>query len=213
MSSPSIPDSLQDPDEDTEKKDSDQSIGSLLFWNPVLQTLSVMCVVSIVGWTAFMGAGGVTEPFVFTTPLDEHPESIILSIYAHANTTHLISNATVIAIVGGIISLNSSWIRFHLFFIFSGVVAGVTQAVIMEYYGTAIPALGASGAGFALMGYLAIANPLADYVSGKTISALVLILASGITLYFSPEGSGIMAHFTGAVIGLIAGRFHLLRAK
>jgi membrane associated rhomboid family serine protease len=83
----------------------------------------------------------------------------------------------------------------------------------MEYYGTAGPALGASGAGFALLGYLVVANPIADYLSGRAIVGLIIVGASALTIYFSPSGSGIMAHFSGAVIGMIAGRFHLLNAE
>jgi membrane associated rhomboid family serine protease len=155
----------------------------------------------------------VVEPFVLTAPLDESPESIVLSIYAHTNTQHLISNAILIGLVGGIISLSSSWFRFHLFFVITGSLSGIAQLVVMEYYGTAPPALGASGAGFALLGYLVVANPAGDYLSGKAIIGLVVIGASVITIYFSPPGSGIMAHFSGAVIGMIAGRFHLLNTE
>lgn len=195
------------------ESDSGTGIATQIFWNPVIQTLTIMSVVSIVGWTAFMGAGGVIEPFVLTAPLDESPESIILSIYAHAGTQHLISNAILIGIVGGIISFSSSWLRFHLFFILSGSISGITQLVVMEYYGTAPPALGASGAGFALLGYLVVANPIGDYLSGRAILGLIIVGASALTIYFSPSGSGIMAHFSGAVIGMIAGRFHLLNAE
>ena len=195
------------------ESDSGTGIATQIFWNPVIQTLTIMSVVSIVGWTAFMGAGGVIEPFVLTAPLDESPESIILSIYAHAGTQHLISNAILIGIVGGIISFSSSWLRFHLFFILSGSISGITQLVVMEYYGTAPPALGASGAGFALLGYLVVANPIGDYLSGRAILGLIIVGASALTIYFSPSGSGIMAHFSGAVIGMIAGRSHLLNAE
>jgi membrane associated rhomboid family serine protease len=193
--------------------DSGQGIATRIFWNPAVQTLSIMSVVSIVGWTAFMGAGGVVEPFVLSAPLDESPESIVLSIYAHANTQHLISNVILIGLVGGLISFSSSWFRFHLFFVLSGSVSGITQLVVMEYYGTAGPALGASGAGFALLGYLIVANPIADYLSGRAVIGLIIVGASVLTIYLSPSGSGIMAHFSGAVIGMIAGRFHLLNAE
>lgn len=195
------------------ESDSGTGIATQIFWNPVIQTLTIMSVVSIIGWTAFMGAGGVIEPFVLTAPLNEHPESIILSIYAHTGTQHLISNAILIGVVGGIISFSSSWLRFHLFFILSGSISGISQLVIMEYYGTALPALGASGAGFALLGYLVVANPIGDYLSGRAIVGLIIVGASALTIYFSPSGSGIMAHFSGAVVGMIAGRFHLLSAE
>jgi membrane associated rhomboid family serine protease len=195
------------------ESDSETGIATQIFWNPVIQTLTIMSLVSIIGWTAFMGAGGVIEPFVLTAPLNEHPESIILSIYAHTGTQHLISNAILIGVVGGIISFSSSWLRFHLFFILSGSISGISQLVIMEYYGTALPALGASGAGFALLGYLVVANPIGDYLSGRAIVGLIIVGASALTIYFSPSGSGIMAHFSGAVVGMIAGRFHLLSAE
>jgi hypothetical protein len=63
------------------------------------------------------------------------------------------------------------------------------------------------------LGYLIVANPIADYLSGRAIVGLIIVGASALTIYFSPSGSGIMAHFSGAVIGMIAGRFHLLNAE
>ena len=195
------------------ESDSGSGIATRLLWNPVVQTLSIMSVVSIIGWTAFMGAGGVIEPFVMTTPLNENPESLIIAIYSHSSPQHLISNAILIGLVGGIISFSSSWIRFHLFFILTGSLSGISQLVVMEYYGTAPPSLGASGAGFALLGYLVVANPIGDYLSGKAIIGLVVIAASVLTIYFSASGSGILAHFSGAILGMIAGRFHLLNAE
>ena len=83
----------------------------------------------------------------------------------------------------------------------------------MEYYGTAPPDLGASGAGFALLGYIFVANPIGDYLSGRAIIGLIFVGAAVLTIYFSPSGSGIMAHFSGAIIGMIAGRFHILNAE
>lgn len=195
------------------ESESGSGIATRILWNPVVQTLSIISVVSIVGWTAFMGAGGVVEPFVLTAPLDESPASIVLSIYAHANTQHLISNAVLIGLVGGLISFSSSWIRFHLFFVLTGSLSGIAQLVVLEYYGTAPPSLGASGAGFALLGYLVVANPIGDYLSAKAIIGLVVVGASALTIYFSPSGSGIMAHFSGAVLGMIAGRFRILNAE
>lgn len=195
------------------ESDSESQIITRLLWNPAIQTLSIMSVVSIVGWTAFMGAGGVIEPFVMNTPLNENPESLIIAIYSHSSPQHLISNAILIGLVGGIISYSSSWIRFHLFFILTGLLAGTTQLVVMEYYGTAPPTLGSSGAGFALLGYLAIANPIGDYLSGKAIIGLVVIGASVLTIYFSASESAILAHFSGAILGMLAGRFHLLNAE
>lgn len=195
------------------ESDSGHRITNRILWNPAIQTLSIMSVVSIVGWTAFMGVGGVTEPFVMTTPLNENPESLVVAIYSHSSPQHLISNAVLIGLVGSIISLSSSWIRFHLFFVFTGSLSGITQLVVMEYYGTAPPSLGASGAGFALLGYLVVANPIGDYLSGKAIVGFTIIGASVLTIYFSPSGSAILAHFSGAVLGMVAGRFHLLNAE
>lgn len=73
--------------------------------------------------------------------------------------------------------------------------------------------LGSSGAGFALIGYV-MALLLSDVLDCAGSKRLVLITVGGgaavLTVIFSPSRSAFISHFVGALLGLIAGRLHIL---
>jgi membrane associated rhomboid family serine protease len=129
---------------------------------------------------------------------------------------HLTGNATMIALFGSIAIFSSSVIRYHLFFISSGMIAGAAQVLATDVIGEAGTVLGASGAGMALMMYVLISNDIStillDRVSRTVAAGLVVAAAIGITLSSAALQIANVAHFTGALIGGVAGYFHLLRA-
>ncbi|MFB6222701.1 MAG: rhomboid family intramembrane serine protease [Haloarcula sp.] len=191
--------------------------------SPTVRTLAI-----IVGVFALQQVTGlVTEPrslFALSPPLLSRPWTLVTSVYAHAGLSHLLANAAGLALAGAIIERRTSPTRFHAFFVSTGALAGVAQVSITSLAGPLVPGmvshvsvLGASGAIFALFGYLLAANRLTDTVIGgfelapRVQLALAGIVAAAITLATANPGVALIAHFTGLLLGFLAGRVHLLR--
>jgi membrane associated rhomboid family serine protease len=190
------------------------SLGGAVAMSPIVQTLVLMAGVSVLTWTG-KHAGNV-DPFVLQAPVTEPWWGALVSIYAHSSPGHLASNAVVLVLAGGLVSLSTTWLRFHAFFVGSGVLAGVAHVWVTDLLGTPVGGLGASGATFALVGYVLAANPASDSLFGRASSVVVgllaVALALAMTVVWSAPGSAYFVHFVGAVLGLLAGRLHLLRA-
>ncbi len=160
--------------------------------------------------TAF--AGLVGSLFVLSAPVSEHPWTIVTSIYAHNGLGHLVSNAVALLIFGWPVARATTRVRFHLFVIVSGSLAGLTQIFVTDVAGV----LGASGAVFALLGYLLAGNrlssSLARLVKIPTWLTLVVFvsIAAVVTLATASPGVALIAHFVGLVVGLLAGRVGVL---
>ena len=183
--------------------------------NPVVETLAAMLLVSLFTWVgALLGLVGL---FVLAEPVFSPPWGPLTSVYAHASPGHLVSNALVVAVAGSLLARATTRLRFHAFFIATGALAGLAQVSLGGLVGQEGAVLGASGAAFALVGYLLAANPASTAllarlrVPPRVLLVVVALLAAGLTLALSPVGSALVAHFTGAVLGLLAGRLRLLR--
>lgn len=181
--------------------------------SPILEILVLFLAVYLLQLVSHL-ADLMTTFFVLSQPVAEHPWTVVTSIYAHSSLQHLISNAVALVLFGFPVAAATSRIRFHLFFITTGAVAGVTQILL---YGSGV--LGASGAVFALLGYLLVSNRLTT-VLGRWIGAptwltygLYIALAAIVTLATAEPGVALVAHFTGFVLGLVAGRYNLLRTR
>ncbi|WP_410766699.1 rhomboid family intramembrane serine protease [Haloferax sp. DFSO60] len=193
----------------------DETLAGAVVRNPVVQTLFVMLVVSTATWiSAVVGFG--RNLFVLSAPLATYPWTLVTSVYAHVGPGHLLSNAVVIVVFGGIVALSTTNLRFHLFFVVTGMVAGVVQIVALSHRGVPVGVLGASGAAFALMGYVLASNLFSKFVLDRLniptwVGLLtVAFVAAVLTIQYSGPGSAVIAHFTGAVIGLVTGRMRLL---
>lgn len=189
------------------------SLGGMIVGNPVVQTLGVMTAVSLATWTGVQA--GNLDPFTLQAPVHEPWWQVLVSIYAHAGPSHLLSNATIILVAGGLVSLATTRLRFHLFFITTGALAGMVQVWATDALGDPVAVLGASGAGFALAGYVLTANPASTPVLHRVpwwaSAGLATALALALTVALSGANSAYLAHFTGALLGGLAGRFHVLR--
>jgi membrane associated rhomboid family serine protease len=175
-----------------------------------------MFATSLSAWLGFRI--GLADAFVLTPPLGRPPWEFVTSVYAHSSLSHLASNAVVVLLAGSLVALSTTALRFHAFFLTSGALAGTAQVALNSVVGGPVAVLGASGAAFALVGYLVTGNPattaLVDRVgvSTRAVAGLVAVVALLLTLTYSAPGSALVAHLVGAVCGLVAGRFSLLRA-
>lgn len=188
--------------------------------SPTLETLVVFLAVfaaqSLVGLVSQQLATGL---FVLAPPLSVRPWTLLVSVYAHANVTHLVSNAVVLVLVGFAVERVTTKWRFHAFFAAVGMAAGAAQVLASGLVGPGTAVLGASGAVFGLLGYLLAGNAVTGAVlrrlplGGRGRVALLLALAIGVTLLTARPGVALVAHFAGFVLGAVAGRAHLLRVR
>lgn len=182
-------------------------------FGPVTETLAVMTVVSLVAWSPIPG---IRRAMVLAAPVGEPPWALVSSVYAHATVPHLLNNAVLVALAGTLVAWTTTRLRFHAFFLGTGVLAGVAQVWVGSVVGPAVGVLGASGAAFALVGYVLTGNAASETVLGvlpaRATVVVVAAVAVGLTLALSGPNSALVAHLVGALAGLAAGRVRLLRA-
>jgi len=206
----------------SDSNDDSWSLARALALNPVLHTLIAMSVVSIAVWTARQSGNGAA--FALRQPILSPWWDLPLSVYAHATPSHLVGNAVIVVLAGGLVSLRASRPRFHVFFVGSGILAGVTQVAVSDALSPEVAVsssvLGASGAALALVGYIATANRLSSTVlrgvPRYVVVLIALTVAAVTTIYFSGGGVGrvgYVAHFIGALVGVLAGHRNVLRSS
>jgi membrane associated rhomboid family serine protease len=197
--------------------------------SPTLDTLVAFVVVFVFQQVAVLfelalGLGALYRTlFVLGSPVTLRPWTLVTSVYAHAGLGHLVSNAIALVLVGFVLERYTTRWRFHAFFVLSGALAGLSQVwfggLVNGIAGGAVlgsAVLGASGAVFALWGYAIagnrLTNTIADRLDISTTVEWALILALAITLTWMTASPGValIAHFTGATLGLLAGRLDLL---
>ncbi|MCU4718815.1 rhomboid family intramembrane serine protease [Halapricum hydrolyticum] len=183
-------------------------------------TLAVLAVVVGVAQVLLAVVGVDPWTLALAWPLADRPWTLLTSVFAHSGPGHLLSNLLGLLLVGLFLERRTSPARFYAFFLLAGVVAGVTEVTVAALvFGHRAAVLGASGAVFALFGYVLGGNRLTEFVAGGiTISpvvqlAVLVVLAGGLTLATAGPRTALIAHFTGLVVGFLAGRRHLLRSS
>ncbi|SFS41791.1 rhomboid family intramembrane serine protease [Halostagnicola kamekurae] len=189
--------------------------------SPILELLVVFVLVFVVQFlTSILGLmGGL---FVLAAPLSNDPWTIVTSVYAHDGVGHLLSNSIALVLFGWPVARATSRLRFHAFFLLTGAIAGVSQVLVLSGLGSggATPGvLGASGAVFALLGYLLAGNRLSSGVASVidvpdwVTYAVFFVVAVVVTLTTFAPGVALVAHFTGLLLGLLAGRARVLHVE
>jgi membrane associated rhomboid family serine protease len=192
--------------------------------SPTLTTLALMLGVFALQVALGVLGRALRVPLALSAPVDVAPWTVVTSIYAHAGPGHLVANAVALLFVGLLIERETTPARFHLFFVATGALTGLAEVWFAAALGPVVPwiqpnvaVLGASGAIFALIGYLLTGNRLTERVAGRVRLSprvqllLFLLLAGAITWYTGSPGVALVSHFTGLLLGLLAGRAHLLR--
>lgn len=189
----------------------------LLRRSPTVQTLAAFVLVfavQIIG-----GVGGGAQSFALALPLTERPWTLVLATYAHAGPGHLVANAFALLVAGLLVERGTTRLRFHIFFMTMGAIAGVAQLYVSAALGRPTAVLGGSGAVFALLGYAVVGNravaPLLARVDiGRTATLVTFVLvAAAVVLATAAPGVALIAHFAGLLAGLGAGRLRLLRTR
>jgi membrane associated rhomboid family serine protease len=171
---------------------------------PLTETLGLMTVGSVV--SALLGPAALA----LATPV-ARPWTLVTSVYAHAGLWHLLANAVVVVVAGLPVAVATTRARFHGFVLVTGATAGVAQIAA-----GADAVVGASGAAFALVGYVLAANPVTGLlgarvdVSPRALVVVVAAVAVGLALLLGGPGGALVAHAAGAALGLAAGRNRVL---
>ncbi|SNZ06432.1 Membrane associated serine protease, rhomboid family [Natronoarchaeum philippinense] len=192
--------------------------------SPTIETLGVFAVVFALQQTLTLVDAGLSFAlFVLSAPLDVRPWTVVTSVYAHTGWQHLLSNSIALALVGFALERRTTRWRFHTFFIVTGAIAGIFQVVfnrlllqlgLVEHQALV---LGASGAVFALFGYVIAGNRLTGGLLDRIgldprwQALLFGVAAVLVTLATAAPGIALVAHFVGVLLGFAAGRMNLLR--
>ncbi|WP_254863845.1 rhomboid family intramembrane serine protease [Halovivax gelatinilyticus] len=194
--------------------------------SPIVEILAIFAIVFVLQYlAALFNLAVLAGLFVLQPPIESSPWTAVTSVYAHANLSHLVSNSVAFVLFGWPVARATSRAKFHAFFLATGAVAGVSQIVVTGALASAplVPAtptagvLGASGAVFALLGYLLAANRLSTSLGGvvsvpRWVTAIVFVIVAGfVTVATGAPGVALVAHFTGLLFGLVAGWFRVLR--
>lgn len=179
----------------------------------------ILAIVMFIAQLVLASIGLGVEMFALAAPLLDRPWTLVTSVYAHGSLDHLIANLVGLVIFGFLVERRSSRGRFHAFVLLTGMIAALAQVVIASLLGPNTGVLGISGAVFALMGYALTSNPVTESVVGwfrlnaRTQIVLMIALAIAITLVTWGEQVAVFGHFTGFLVGLLAGRAHVLRVE
>ena len=195
-------------------------------FGPILETLGLFVLVLVAQYVAAMFSIAVMASlFVLEAPIADQPWTIVTSVYAHDGVGHMLSNSLGLVLFGWPIARATTRLRFHAFFVTTGALAGIAQVAATSAMasvggdGAAVGVLGASGAVFALMGYLLAGNRLSDGLAARIevplwMTLLIFVaLAAAITILTAAPQVALIAHFTGFLLGLVTGRLGVLEVS
>ncbi len=157
-------------------------------------------------------AGIVTNQLAFMpAEVASKPYTIITSIFMHGNLRHLMLNMVGLFIFGSIVENEVGSKNWILIYLFSGFIGSLGYMLLADTF--FIPALGASGAVFGLMGAAAISKPTqVIYTPYGPFPMIIAAIIWGITEIISSFGVGTVAH-SAHFFGLIGGGFFVLLDK
>lgn len=183
---------------------------------PTLQTLLVIGVVFLAQQVAALLGLFHNFLFVLDPTVPARPWSVVSHVYAHANTGHLFANALALVLAGPLVARRTTTLRFHAFFLTTGALAGLSEVFLGGLLGPPSGVVGASGAIFALFGYLVAGNPVTAGVldrlnlSVRAQFLLFAVVAVLVTLATASPRAALIGHAVGFGLGLVAGRLRVL---
>ena len=166
-------------------------------------TLVVIAFTILIFGLQLTGMVGNSFEFMPTT-FESHPYSIITSIFLHANVNHILLNMVGLLIFGLIVESELDWKRWILLYITSGVIGNIGYMLVGNPF---IPAIGASGAIFGLMGAAAVLKPkqiiFTQFGPFPMWIAAILWGITEVISFFGVDNIAQSAHIFGLVGGII----------
>lgn len=192
------------------------TFGHLLQGRATYVLLGLMVAVTVAGFLVRASAGRsvfITH-FTVSTGSALAPWSLVTSIFAHADLSHILLNGIVLFFFGPAVERRIGGQDLAVLFLLSGVVAGIAQLAFGFALGAPVPVLGASGAILAIMGVLLVLEPNATVLLLFIIPMPLWVVVVGyaiidfVSLVAQPVGGGVahLAHLVGLAIGILAAR-------
>ena len=163
---------------------------SFRFKLSVTMQLIILNVLLFILFEIFLAFNKNGLQYIALTPNDfiqgKYLWTILTSMFMHANLFHLFVNMFSLFFVGRFVERLLGGKRFLWFYLTSGILAGIFFVLLSAYFGSAgvgakifgsplIPGVGASGAIFGLLGFLALMTPFAKVylILGPLIAIVV----------------------------------------
>jgi membrane associated rhomboid family serine protease len=207
-----------------------------LLASPTVQTIAVFLVVYLLSRVFVAVYPPLIGLFVLDQPFGQ-PWTLVTSVYSHASIPHLLSNAIMLVFVGVPLERSTTTWAYHAYFVTTGAIAGAVQVLVPDLVATilgvidlltlgvfdisatpgTVAVLGASGAVFAVLGYVVTGNRFTRGAFGslgvKTQWAIIIGIALAVTWFTASPGVALIAHFVGLALGLVAGSVGLLPSR
>ena len=138
------------------------------------------------------------------------PWTLITSVFLHADFNHLLFNMFALFFFGSYLERLLGSNRFLIIFISAGIVGNIGYLVTAS--NNMIPAIGASGAAYGLMGTLSVLAPfMSVYIWGLLPVPIVILTAVyafiDVVGLSAPSGIAHGAHLAGLIVGIAFGLY------
>ena len=138
------------------------------------------------------------------------PWTLITSVFLHADFNHLLFNMFALFFFGSYLERLLGSNRFLIIFISAGIVGNIGYLVTAS--NNMIPAIGASGAAYGLMGTLSVLAPfMSVYIWGLLPVPIIILTAVyafiDVVGLSAPSGIAHGAHLAGLIVGIAFGLY------
>jgi len=172
--------------------------------------LSLLCIIVFV---LQLVIPSFTKNFMLTSNALAQPWQFLTAVFLHGSVVHLLYNLFALILFGLMLEKFIGGRRFLILFFVSGILANI---ISFYWYPNA---LGASGAIMAVIGVVAVLQPMMTVWAFNLpmpmfIAAIIWVAGSVLGIFgFGDQGTGYLAHLSGIFIGLLYGFYVRLRAK
>jgi membrane associated rhomboid family serine protease len=145
-----------------------------------------------------------------------HPWTLVTHMFVHANIYHILSNMLALYFFGEFLYQIVGERKFFLIYFLGGICGGLFFVLFAYTLGPGlqfVPAVGASGAVYALGGALAVLRPNARVMIFPFPVPIPLWLAVVIGLLLVAQGVAWQAHLGGALFGALMGLMFLRQKR
>lgn len=188
----------------------------------VSYVLMGLCVVIYLGQV--LSGGALTDAWVLDpSAIRAEPWRLITSAFLHANPVHLLFNMYALYVFGPVLERFLGRVRYLALYLVGGIGGSVGVVLIWQLYLVSgadsskwldgllapAPALGASGAVFALMGALLVLRRSI----GLPLSQILIVVVINLAFSFFVRGIAWQAHLGGLLVGAAVAAVYLITRR